>query len=232
MQGFQSEDDEDDEVYSNLLLLHEYYKGGSQTGLTKDYIGPAIDTGFRLAQLSTPRRLVVSVELALMLVHAVRTQPADDEYGYEKVRFFFDGRHSFKGVFGGLPYPVFWIDMRASPALEDSEDKLKNLQPLGTDNVLAFCQQFIKENASYCFTPYILGNSDPAFDRVPSHHQERLEGLKAYWEKERQKRALEVEAAMQPDNESEATARDQETLTKLAEYLRIATPPARDEQQQ
>ena len=110
--------------------MDQYYYGGRDAGLTRDFIGPAIDTGFRLAQLSSTRRLVISVELALMLIYAVRARPIDESYPYEKLRFFFDGRHIFKGVFGGQPYPVFWIDMRPSPLLEETEDKLHKIVPL------------------------------------------------------------------------------------------------------
>ncbi|MEH2508587.1 hypothetical protein V1290_007398 [Bradyrhizobium sp. AZCC 1578] len=216
------EDDEGDEVYSNLSLLHEYYTNESSAGLTRDFIGPAIDTGFRLAQLSSPRRLVVSVELALMLIHAVRTQPSDEHYDYEKPRFFFHGRHSFKGVFGGLPYPVFWIDMRPSPDLERTEDKLNRAEPLGTDDVLEFCEAFIKDNSSYCFMPYISGNLEPAFARVPEHHKERLDGLRNYWESERTKREVERESLSQKEDDAGAAGTSpaaEELEAWLAEHL-------------
>lgn len=220
VQGLRDNDDEDDEVYSNLSLLNEFYSSPSKPGLTKDYIGPAIDTGFRLSQLSTPRRLVISVELALLLVHAVRTQP--HEFAYEKLRFFFEGRHSLKGVFGGLPYPIFWIDMRPSPELEDSEDELIDRKALGTDVVLKFCHEFIKASDGYCFTPYIVGNSDPEFNRVPDRHLERLEGLKSYWQKEDQKRKDEATAGLQQVTE-EAVGAETEDLQKLLQDLDPST---------
>lgn len=201
-------DDEGDEVYSNLSLLYEYYSHGTSVGLTRDFIGPAIDTGFRLAQLSSPRRLVISVELALMLVHAVRTQPSDEQYDYEKPSFFYAGRQSFKGVFGGLPYPVFWIDMHPSPHLERTEDKLNNAKPLGTDDVLEFCEAFIKDNSTYCFMPYIAGNLEPAFSRVPAHHKDRLDGLRNYWESERTKREVERKSLSQSEHDAEAAGAD------------------------
>ena len=68
--------DDDDAVYTNLYLLHEYFKKPDDKNLTKDFIGPSIDTGFRLCASSNPRKFVVSVELALMLVHAIRARPA------------------------------------------------------------------------------------------------------------------------------------------------------------
>ncbi|UWU76472.1 hypothetical protein N2603_42485 [Bradyrhizobium huanghuaihaiense] len=212
----EAEDEDDDEVYSNLSLLSEYYKQQPNANLTRDFIGPAIDTGFRLSQLSTTRRLVISVELAFILVHAVRTQP--HEYKYDTARFFFEGRHALKGVFGGLPYPVFWIDMRPSQKLEETEDALNGKLPLNTDAVLAFCQEFIKENGAYCFTPYIVGNPDPAFNRIPDHHQERLSGLKAYWEKEAQKREDEKRSGLEkaePDHDEQK----QHALSKVLREL-------------
>ncbi|MGJ5177911.1 hypothetical protein ACQR16_27400 [Bradyrhizobium oligotrophicum] len=216
--------DEGDEVYSNLSLLHEYYSEQRDKELTRDFIGPAIDTGFRLAQLSSPRRLVISVELALMLIHAVRTQPSDERYNYTKPRFFFSGRHNFKGVFGGLPYPVFWIDMHPSPSLERTEDKLNKLEPLGTDDVLEFCEAFIKENSSYCFMPYIYNNVEPAFARVPDHHQERLNSLRDYWESERTKREVERKSLSQKDDDLDAAganspADDSKAADELAAWF-------------
>jgi len=221
VQGLRDAEDEDDEVFSNLALLNEFYKNPDSPELTKDYIGPAIDTGFRLSQLSTPRRLVISVELALMLVHAVRTQP--HEHSYDKLRFFFEGRHSLKGVFGGLPYPIFWIDMQPSPELEASEDELNGRKSLGTDIVLNFCHEFVKASDGYCFTPYIVGNADPTFNQIPEHHIKRLDGLKAYWEKEAQKRVDEQSAGLE---KAEADERQpDETLKKILHDLDTNSAP-------
>lgn len=199
-----AEEDEDDAVYSNLVLLHQFAEKGIDSGLVRDYIGPAIDTGFRLGQLSTPRKLVISVEMALLLIKAIRAQPSDEDYGYEKPRIFFDGRQSLKGVFGGLPYPIFWVDMRPSPSLEESEDKLNKREQLNTDEALSFCQEFIKANSPFCFTPYIEGNPDPDFTQVPEQHQRRLEGLRAFWERESAKRQVEKVSTAQKEGEPDA----------------------------
>jgi hypothetical protein len=220
-----AEDEDDDEVFSNLALLNEYYQDPKNPDLTRDYIGPAIDTGFRLSQLSTPRRLVISVELALLLVHAVRTQP--HEYRYEPLSFFFEGRHTLKGVFGGLPYPVFWVDMKPSPKLEATEDALNRRAALGTDAVLAFCQEFVKENSGYGFTPYIVGNNDPAFSRIPDHHQARLLGLKEYWQKEAFKRADEKDAGLakvEPEREDKAKEEKLQNVLLELDKTVIAKP--------
>lgn len=214
--GLQNLKDEDDPVFSNLSLLEQYYRSGDKTGFTRDFIGPAIDTGFRLAQISTPRRLVISVELALVLVHAVRTQPP--KYSYPPLRFFFEGRHSFKGVFGGIPYPVFWVDLRTDPELDDSEDELSDRKPLGTDAMLRFCHEFIRASDGFSFTPYIMGNVDQTFGQIPEHHTRRLDGLRSYWEREAQKRKDEEEAGLQKVEQS-ASSEQLKLLQSIIDML-------------
>lgn len=71
-----------------------------------DFTGSAIDIGFRLCRFSSPRRFVVSTELAYVL-STLESELADD------LRYL--GRKSLKGVLRGRGYPVFWIDMFAEP---------------------------------------------------------------------------------------------------------------------
>ena len=220
-------EDEDDDVLSNLALLRRYYSSSEKAGLTRDFIGPAIDTGFRISHLSSPRRFVISVELALMLVHATRTQPP--AYAYEKLRYFFEGRQSLKGVFGGIPYPVFWIDMRPSPELEGSEDKLNEREPLNTDFMLEFCHEFIKASDGYCFTPYIVGNVDQTFNEVPLHHTRRLEDLRAYLDLEGQKRVDEQHAGLEKIDDEPEEGSKTESLRKVLLELDPASRDPRDE---
>ena len=42
----------------------------NSTDFPEDYIGPSMDTGFRLAKFATPRKLVVSIELAHILLNS------------------------------------------------------------------------------------------------------------------------------------------------------------------
>jgi hypothetical protein len=81
-------------VYNAILRISEQ----------DDYIGPAIDRGFRLTTYSTQEKFVVSVELAYLLAHNPKNQ------------FFYDGLYSLKGV--PSEYPVFWLSMgMATPPL-------------------------------------------------------------------------------------------------------------------
>ncbi|WP_143035649.1 hypothetical protein [Bradyrhizobium sp. Rc2d] len=212
--------EEDDELYSNLQLLHEFYEDREkQMHFTRDFIGPAIDTGFRLAQMSTPRRMVLSLELALMLGHAIGLHllHKPQTFDYEELSFFFAGRQSFKRVFGGLPYPIFWIDMKPSPSLEGKEDELQNLQPLKTELVYKFCTEFVREHDAYCFTPYIMGNQHPAFADMPERHTRRIEVLRNYWVDESLKRTDEKAAGLAKNEQGAAT--EQKTAERVLKEI-------------
>ncbi|MBF5094005.1 hypothetical protein F1643_05440 [Azospirillum sp. INR13] len=195
--------DDDDPVFTNFQLLHQYYMRGKDAGVTRDFIGPAIDTGFRLSSLATPRKMTVSIDLVLLLISALRMQPP--KLGYEDLRFFYEGRVPLKGVLGGTPYPVFWVDMRAENPLEIAEDNLKGNKPLDSDGVKRFCEAFIDAHPDHVFVPYIANNADIYFSKVPDHHRQRLEKLQDYWEKEGEKRKVEEQSAFVKEGGEELT---------------------------
>jgi hypothetical protein len=117
--------------------------------------------------------------------------------------------------------------MSPYPKLEETEDRLNRRFALDTDVVLAFCQEFIKENGAYCFTPYIVGEHiDPTFSRVPDHHQERLDGLKAYYEKEIKKRQDEKSAGLEEAGQPDEGQRDAlaQVLQELGKTPRQDSP--------
>lgn len=68
-----------------------------------DFLGKDIDTGFRIAKHSGADRLALSVELAYLLAAICAN-------GKQKLHFSYSGRDTMKGVIGGRPYPVVWID--------------------------------------------------------------------------------------------------------------------------
>jgi len=69
-----------------------------------DFLGKAIDTGFRVANNAKPERLILSVQLARLIVAAKQEQGGN---GYD-VRI--DRPTTFKGVNKNEPYPVLYID--------------------------------------------------------------------------------------------------------------------------
>ncbi|KQT06993.1 hypothetical protein [Rhizobium sp. Leaf386] len=184
--------DDADPLYINLDLLHKFHADPKDRTLTKDYIGPSVDAGFRLCDLSTARKFVISIDLALMIVHAIRARPSGaDEID---VVLHYHGRVSLKGVLGGHPYPVFWIDMASESSLDKLEDRLLELQPRNTDDVKRYCEEFFSAHNANIMIPYIAGDQDPYFAGMPDLHAGKLEKLREYWLKEKERRDQERES--------------------------------------
>lgn len=74
----------------------------------RDFIGPDIDLGFRLGAVTRPGRMTVSMDLAQLLAEATpprnETAPLDIHHvGWQRL----------KGINGGHPYPVYWVEIGA-----------------------------------------------------------------------------------------------------------------------
>jgi hypothetical protein len=90
-----------------------------------DFLGKAIDTGFRIAKNSKSEQMTVSVQLAYLLCKAeIEGKPALSlEYG---------GRYELKGVNGGVPYPVLYISTERSAVKKRLTAREKALIGSGT----------------------------------------------------------------------------------------------------
>lgn len=80
-----------------------------------DFVGPSIDTGFRVLKYASRRYFVLTVEAAHILFKHYSNEEMDDRHAY------LVGTHELKGVWGGKPYPVFAVarDLREKvPAQE------------------------------------------------------------------------------------------------------------------
>lgn len=134
----------------------------------EDYIGPHIDTGFRLAQFADARKLIVSVELALLLAQSAQDRDWDDD----DLRFYYDGARELKGVLGGDGYPIMWID-RGSASRTPNHQEPEFLCYRGEARraeLRQFCADYIARHNPALVIPYF--DSDcPAFSRIPPEHQ-------------------------------------------------------------
>ena len=69
-----------------------------------DFVGPSIDTGFRVLEFAARGYFVLTVEVAhLLFKHYIDDSTKSDRRAYLL------GTHSLKGVWGGRHYPVFAI---------------------------------------------------------------------------------------------------------------------------
>jgi hypothetical protein len=91
-----------------------------------DFLGKAIDTGFRVAGTAKPERFILSVQLARLLAGLPNGSGFD-----HNIRF--DKPHFLKGVNQGEPYPLLYIDTMTHLVVEDIRQKERSL--LGNGNI-------------------------------------------------------------------------------------------------
>lgn len=144
----------------------------SINGTLLDFIGPGMDTGFRVAKFADPRALALTPELALMLLDAVEAT----EVERRKFCVFYRGRELLKGVLGDEPFPVFWLDMLDGEATK--EDLLLGISRNDVSNhVKDFLREFIDQKTPRLRRPFIEGDHDPKYGEIPSDivkHREKM----------------------------------------------------------
>lgn len=202
-------------ILRNFDLVERYYEGRSKTsgsvesvqhgkdvGLLMDYVGPSLDTGFRVSSLANSSRLTLSLELAQILAatHSYITkshqQGVAKEYrnyirskqnanSQERIpafellinfNIFIFGFQSLKGVLKGNSYPVFWI-----PASSESDvEKSEALSKLDLCELSDFASEFIERNKNYLHPVYIPNDSWELFsDLHPEHERKRYKLIDA-----------------------------------------------------
>lgn len=183
-----AEDRLDDPVVENYRLLGLHKPGRKNAPI--DYIGPSIDLGFRLREHATPRRLVVSADLVWLLCHAhgdflERERSRCSQLGVPHIGY--DGRHSLKGILGGQPYPLIWIEADPQNDLDRADDVLRGRPLSGTSpsntHVLAvkdYCTLFLDGRTPLQTRPYIKGYPDPEVGQMPADHERELERIEQH----------------------------------------------------
>jgi len=105
-----------------------------------DFLGKAIDTGFRVAGSAKPEQFVLSVQLARLLAN---TTPG---FGFDHaIRF--DRPRSLKGVNRDEPYPILYIDTMIHLPTEEARKQERQL--LGED-AAPDREQLAKYLEAYC----------------------------------------------------------------------------------
>lgn len=186
--GQSDENDVQDPIYANMVLLDQYYRGASDASatkaplLTKDFIGPSIDTGFRLCAHATPRKMVMSIDLAYV-ISKVLNSVAEVCFGEDKLHmpvFYFDGKAQMKGVVGSSDYPIFWIDMLPEAYLK--EDTLTGKNAPKRDAVYDYAAEYIESKKHYgLFIPYIESASETMLKVTPAENDRNWQILAGTW---------------------------------------------------
>lgn len=184
----------DDPVAENYRLLHLYRDGRLEAAGQLDYVGPSVDLGFRLRDHATPRRLVLSADLVWLLCHAHESCFTRER---SRCRFLgiphigYDGRQGLKGILGGQPYPLLWIEADPENEIDQAEDAVLRRTLAGhtptsdrVDHVSRFCTAFLNGRTPLQTQPYIGGCTDPQIAAVPPGHRQRLEAIENHVKRE------------------------------------------------
>jgi hypothetical protein len=144
------------------IINHKFDVLGETGVESADYIGPSMDAGFRIAKFATAQKLIVSVDLALLLLSGPR-----------KLDLYFDGTERLKGVLADRPYPILWYKAsRDDDALHKAEISLRRLK-VDADALREYCSAFIDDCAdTWLSRPYFEG--DPEFFAKPRRHEQIL----------------------------------------------------------
>lgn len=219
-------------------ILNRYYADGKTGDVSLDFIGPAIDIGFRLAAQSDSRRFVLGVGIPYILA---LTNPTQDKL-LEDFDVFYSGSVPLKGVLGGLTYPVFWIDLAEPGSLATREDRLTRFEAPGRDAIRRYCEAFYDAHSAYIFTPFIYSLTEQQLINPPPWYEELHANLAKNFTTVASDEPVgdganeEVvgppQSAEDVDAKSKSLAQDlqamKDRLAKLQERTRPKIPPAPD----
>jgi hypothetical protein len=137
--------------------------------LPADFIGPGMDIGFRLVKAASPRRMLLSVELAWLL-----SLPELKS----KLRFCLSAGLELKGVAKGRTYPCIWLDNfrdagKRSPSdqLDLDEERLRGSasRRCRITDLHRFCRRWLENMGPPFLVPFIDG--DPVIGTRPDGYR-------------------------------------------------------------
>jgi hypothetical protein len=126
---------------------------------TIDYIGPAIDLGFRIAKFSEPRKLILSADLALLILDALH----DLEISSNDFRLGFSSRETLKGVISNEPYPILWLGIPDDTFFLE-EELLRT--PCDPGKLINYLRKYI-DGTPKLMRPFIHEDPHPKYCEIP-----------------------------------------------------------------
>jgi hypothetical protein len=180
--GAQFRSDPADDVVLLQAEMRDQWHGGAERGdIIRDFVGPSIDTGFRLTDWAQPRRLILSADLAFLLTssYAISDEP---------LPLHFSGAQKLRGVVGEQPYPMIWLPVGAG-ARVDVRDEAIGRKLADPTLLRSFCEAIIEQNYK-AFTPLFLaddldGDGESDFAWAPPYIINRIA---ADWQAEKRHR--------------------------------------------
>jgi len=171
----------DDPQLLQAELREEWYAKGGRGDITRDFVGPSIDTGFRLTSWATPQRFIISVDLAFLLVSS-RHDSA------EPALLHLSGRSKLKGVIDDEPYPAIWLPVGgdAKPADAAVGRDLADAETIGRS-----CAGIIERHYKFITPLFLSGGASDRFDWAPPYIINEIRNL---WSEEQDHKAQALSA--------------------------------------
>lgn len=122
----------------------------------EDYIGPQMDSGFRIGKYSAHKKFVLSIELAWALLRFFHKDSDNDLSNLIPIKFYLDTITSLKGVIDSNSYPIIFIILEEDEKYLDIEYKIFN-KSSDIRDLYTSCNSFIskyKPNLIPPFTSY------------------------------------------------------------------------------
>lgn len=170
---------DDTHILNNHNRLRDFYDKNTD-GYVLDFIGPSIDTGFRVTSFASPRKLALSAELSFLLSceqSRAQLNPqlyAQRSYVLPSFMMRYDGRHQLKGVLDGSGYPIFWIDLDPNNPLSVAEDNVTNNRPPTNADVFNLAKTFIESQPLFLSKPYMAGCEHNEYGSLSLFQQQML----------------------------------------------------------
>lgn len=193
-------------VNNRIILIPDHTSYPNKTEPSKfsiiDFIGSSIDCGFRLTKFSSPRRLVVSLDLLWMIAQSVLCKPSIMRYEFIRSKIKYAGQHDLKGVFSGKHYPIFWIDMLPEPTIEDKWTK--DTEFCTCEDIIKFCEKLSPElNSKDFIKPFIVDDPSGYFSNITDGFEKQRNDLENYREKNKISQQSSItDNSLQPTNQS------------------------------
>lgn len=160
-----------DPMVAQSDMRDEWYANPNSHTITRDFVGPSIDTGFRLTSWASPNRLVLSVDLAFLLTGAYSR-------GVGPLRLHVSGREKLRGIIDDQPYPTIWIPIGGRSQVVERPGS-----HVATDRstIRSYCEAIIEQNYQSITPLHLAGARYEDFDWVPPYILNRI---RKHWEEE------------------------------------------------
>jgi hypothetical protein len=218
-----------DPLLENWDDLERYYSGDIdfQRDHTLDFIGPAMDTGFRIAQLSTTRKMAITPELARLVAvthDGFKNQPHLNSMYKLDLRY--QGRINLKGVSDPSGYPVFWLDTAdADDAFVKSEDSITaNRGDIPSDQLHYFLLTYLGTHAPFKAHLYLPNGEHNDYSKLHPDLQDELKQIQKRYDREEERLQGEMSLQNETDQQTDMAKVTQGQIDQLAPPFSDKTP--------